>query len=36
MLRDPANKVTIVAWANLAPNSGDEAFVGALISAVYH
>jgi D-alanyl-D-alanine carboxypeptidase len=35
MLRDHSSNVTIVAWANLAPNSGDEAFIGALINAVY-
>ena len=35
MLRDPVNNVTIVAWANLAPNSGDEAFVVALAKAIY-
>ena len=35
MLRDPKNKVTIVGWANLAPNHGDEAYVGRLIGQIY-
>ena len=35
MLRDPVNDVTIVAWANLAPNHGDEAFIGALVNTIY-
>ena len=35
MLRDPVNDITIVAWANLAPNRDDAAFAGALINAIY-
>jgi D-alanyl-D-alanine carboxypeptidase len=35
MLRDPKNDVTIVGWANLAPNHGDEAYVGQLVGQIY-
>ena len=35
MLRDPKNQVTIVGWANLAPNHGDEAYVRQLIRQIY-
>ena len=35
MLRDPTNDVTIVGWANLAPNHGDEAYVSQLIGQIY-